>query len=75
MSGIMKNHSHEQQIYDFITVYLAQNRYSPSISEIADYTGTSIGNTWRYPQIMRTRGLVDWQYKRPRTLQVIAPFK
>ncbi len=71
----MKNNTYERQIYDFIVEYQARERYPPTISEIAAHIGGSTGNTWRYLNILRARGLIDWQRKKPRTIRVIGPFK
>jgi SOS-response transcriptional repressor LexA len=75
VSSGMKNNPYERQIYDFIVGYQALNGYPPSANESGDHIGKSGGNVWRYLKQMRARGLVDWQYKRPRTIRVIAPFR
>ena len=71
----MNDESREKQIYDFIVEYQALKHYPPTIKEIAEHIGTSTGNTWRYLTILRARRLIDWRYKRPRTIRVIRPFE
>lgn len=60
------------ELLDWIDAYLAENRYAPSIREVARAVGHAGSSTthWRLSR-MRRQGLVDWIDGDIRTLHTV----
>ncbi|WP_445678237.1 LexA family protein [Psychrobacillus sp. FSL K6-1267] len=61
----------QQDIYNFIRVYLAENQYSPSLREIANAVGLSSPSTvHKHLNTLRSKGYISYIDSHPRTIQI-----
>jgi repressor LexA len=66
----------EEEILTIIKTYWEKYNYSPTVREIArKATITSTSTVLKYLNKLQDKGLIDWQQKTPRTIQVIAQEK
>lgn len=62
----------QQQIYDFIKSYIAENQHAPSMREVAKGVGLKSPSTVHgHLDRMREKGYIDFTDSLPRTLRVI----
>jgi repressor LexA len=62
----------EEEILNIIKAYWKKHNYSPTIREIARKASvTSTSTILNYLNKLQEKGLIDWQHKKPRTIQVI----
>ncbi|MEK3955356.1 LexA family protein [Psychrobacillus sp. FSL K6-1464] len=60
------------QIYEYIKIFLAENKYSPSMREVGIAVGLKSSSTIHgHLETMRKNGYIDFINSSPRTLQII----
>ena len=61
-----------KQIYDFIAVYIEENRFSPSMREITEGVGLQSASTVKsHLDRMQREGYIDFEPTKPRTIRLI----
>lgn len=61
-----------KQIYDFIAVYIEENRFSPSMREITEGVGLQTVSTVKgHLDRMQQDGYIDFEPSKPRTIRLI----
>lgn len=62
----------EEEIINIIKAYYQKHNYSPTVREIAKKASVSSTSTvLRYLNKLQEKGLIEWQHKMPRTIQIL----
>ena len=68
----MKGLTHRQhEIFDWICIFRVENRFSPSIREIAEAFGLSTRAALNYFHALAKKGYIEVQPDRPRSLRIL----
>ena len=63
----------QRKIYDYIKIYIEENKYPPTIREIAVAVGLKSPSTVHgHLERMREKGYIDFIDSFPRTLQIVS---
>jgi repressor LexA len=63
----------QRQVLAFITQYVAQHSFPPTIREVADHFGISVKGAYDHLAALRKKNRLSYGDKRSRTLEVIKP--
>lgn len=59
-------------LLEFISDHLYERGYAPSVREVAKFMGYSSASSAHLAlRRLRSKGLVDWEERQPRTLRVV----
>lgn len=62
----------EDEIINIIKTYWKKHNFSPTVREIAKKASvTSTSTVLRYLNNLQEKGLIEWQQRSPRTIQII----
>jgi repressor LexA len=61
----------QQELYDFIKKYIANNGYAPTIRELAYIFQRSTGSIHPMLKRLKQKGLIDYEEKMSRTIKIL----
>jgi repressor LexA len=63
--------SRQQEVYNFIRQYCAENGFSPSLADVAKAIGLHESTAATYVAILKQKGFVKSEYRVARSLRVV----